>query len=47
MGLHIFWESRVMGVCFGGPNWIDVSFGGLNWWSELVVRFDPFLHVST
>jgi len=47
MGLHIFWESRVMGVCFGGPNWIDVSFGGpnwidvffcgLNWWFELVV----------
>ena len=34
-------------VSFGGPNWIDVSFGGLNWWSELVVRFDPFLYVST
>ena len=33
MGLHIFWESKVVAVSFGGPNWQ----------SELVVRSDLVL----
>ena len=45
MGPHIFWESKV----------IAVSFGGLNWWSELVwcsfgsdlVLFSSCVHLST
>ena len=45
MGLHIFWESKV----------IAISFGGSNWWSDLIwcsfgsdlVLFSSCVHLST
>ena len=45
MGLHIFWESKVIAISFGGPNW----------WSDLIwcsfgsdqVLFSSCVHLST